>query len=179
MNHRQFASISKYIRLPIVAIGILVIFLTIHLSSPNLAPTNAAEPKTGVEEITSLSPTSAPTPGIGWEITSTSGTAEIQLAKYLAKKDVKIYGAYWCPHCYEQKQLFGKEAWAIVKQVECADDAQTNPQPKVCKKAGIKGFPTWKVKGKLEPGVKKLAELSKITGYKGNLDFKYDRLLER
>jgi hypothetical protein len=179
MRHHQFSSISKYARLPIIAIGILVIFLTIHLSSPNLEPINAAEPETGIEEITSLSPTTSPTPGIGWEITSTSGTAEIKLAKYLAKKDVRMYGAYWCPHCYEQQQLFGKEAWAIVKHVECAEDAQTNPQPKVCQKAGIKGFPTWKVRGKLEPGVKKLAQLSKMTGYKGNLNFKYDRLLAR
>jgi thiol-disulfide isomerase/thioredoxin len=179
MNHRQFASIAKYIRLPIVAIGILVIFLTIHLSSANLAPMNAATEPNIAGEITSLSPTSKPTPGIGWKITSTSGTAEIQLARYLSKKGAVMYGAYWCPHCYEQKQLFGKEAWAIVKQVECAEDAVKNPQPKVCQKAGIKGFPTWKINGKLDPGVKKLAQLSQMTGYKGNLNFKYDRLFDR
>jgi hypothetical protein len=77
-----------------------------------------------------------------------------------------------------KKQLFGKQAWAIVPHIECAEDAKDNPQPKVCTKAGIKGFPTWKIRGKLDAGVKKLAELGKLTGYQGNTDFKYDRLLK-
>jgi hypothetical protein len=89
-----------------------------------------------------------------------------------------MYGAYWCPHCYEQQQLFGKQAWSIVKHVECAEDARENPQPKVCNKAGIKGFPTWKIRGKLDAGVKTLARLSELTGYRGDRNFKYDRLLK-
>ncbi|AFY93925.1 vitamin K epoxide reductase family protein [Chamaesiphon minutus] len=130
-------------------------------------------------EINSLSPITAPEPGIGWEIKSTSGTAEIELAKYLASKDVKMYSAYWCPHCYEQKQLFGKQAWEQVPNVECAADAKKNPQPQVCTQAGIKGFPTWSINGKLDTGVKKLAKLAELTGYKGDTAFKYDRLFTR
>ncbi len=29
-------------------------------------------------------------------------------AKCMASKQVKMYGAYWCPHCVEQKEIFGK-----------------------------------------------------------------------
>ena len=29
-------------------------------------------------------------------------------AKCLASKDVVVYGAYWCPHCQNQKKLFGE-----------------------------------------------------------------------
>ena len=130
-------------------------------------------------EIRSLAPTTAPEPGIGWEIKSASGAAEIELAKHLTQKGVKMYSSYWCPHCYEQKQLFGKQAWAQVTNVECAADAKKNPQPEACTKAGIKGFPTWQIDGKLDPGAKKLAQLGELTGYKGKTEFKYDRLFPR
>jgi uncharacterized membrane protein/glutaredoxin len=133
----------------------------------------------GSVEITSLAPTTESTPGIGWEIKSTSTAAEIELAKHLTQTGAKMYSAYWCPHCYEQKQLFGKQAWAEVTNVECAVDAKKNPQPEACTKAGVKGFPTWIIDGKLDPGVKKLAKLAELTGYKGNTVFKYDRLFAR
>jgi hypothetical protein len=29
-------------------------------------------------------------------------------AKCLASKQAKMYGLYWCPHCAEQKEMFGK-----------------------------------------------------------------------
>ena len=133
----------------------------------------------GKIEITSLAPTTNAEPGVGWEIKSTSTAAEIELAKHLTQTGAKMYSAYWCPHCYEQKQLFGKEAWAQVTNVECAADAKKNAQPEACTKAGIKGFPTWIINGKIDSGTKKLAKLAELTGYKGNTAFKYDRLFTR
>ncbi len=130
-------------------------------------------------EINSLAPTTAAQVGVGWEIKSTSGAAEIELAEHLTRTGAKMYSAYWCPHCYEQKQLFGKQAWAKVTNVECAADAVKNPQPELCVKAGIKGFPTWSLGGKLDSGVKRLAKLAELTGYKGNTAFKYDKLFTR
>ena len=130
-------------------------------------------------ELTTLSPTTDLEVGVGWEIKSTSTPAEIELAKHLTQTGAKMYSAYWCPHCYEQKQLFGKEAWAQVTNVECAADAKKNPQPEACTKAGIKGFPTWIINGKIDSGTKKLAKLAELTGYKGNTAFKYDRLFTR
>jgi hypothetical protein len=127
-------------------------------------------------QIDSLAPTSDMQPRVGWEIKSTSGAAEIGLAKHLARSGAKMYGAYWCPHCYEQEQLFGKQAWQQINYVECAEDALKEPQPQVCRQAGVKGFPTWSIDGKLDAGVKKLSQLAQLTRYKGKTDFKYDRL---
>jgi glutaredoxin len=152
-----------------ICVGLVATLLSVFIS---LLP---YDPAVG-SEIKSLAPTTAPQRGIGWEIQSTSGTAEIDLAKHLTRVGAKMYSAYWCPHCYEQKQLFGKRAWAKIASIECATDAKKNPQPEVCSKAGVKVFPTWVIGGKLDTGVKKLAELGKMTGYKGNTAFKYDRL---
>jgi uncharacterized membrane protein len=127
----------------------------------------------------SISPSTPSQPGIGWPIKFTSDAAEIQLAEHLTKQGAKMYGSYWCPHCYEQKQLFGKQAWAKITYIECAEDAIENPQPKVCQQANIQRFPTWIIDGKAEPQVKKLAKLAEMTNYRGSTSFKYDRLLEK
>ncbi|MBR8831181.1 MAG: vitamin K epoxide reductase family protein [Chlorogloea purpurea SAG 13.99] len=121
-------------------------------------------------------PTVAAAPPYGWEVSTTSGPAEIALAKHLASKGIKEYGAFWCPHCYEQKQLFGKEAVAIIKEekvyVEC--DPQGNaPDPKACSAAGIKGFPTWIIAGAQHSGTQSLEKLAELSGYQGPMDFKY------
>ncbi|HYW18094.1 MAG TPA: hypothetical protein VE956_02065 [Nodularia sp. (in: cyanobacteria)] len=65
-----------------------------------------------------------PKSGVGWEITTTSGEAEIALARHLANTGAKEYVAWWCPHCHEQKLLFRKEAYQIISdsiKVECVD----------------------------------------------------------
>lgn len=113
-----------------------------------------------------------PKPPIGWEITTTSGEAEVALAKHLTATGVKKYGAFWCPHCYEQKQLFGKEGFAEVDYIEC-DSQGKNPQRDICIAEGIQSFPTWQIDGKLNPGTKTLAELAELSKYQGNKDFKY------
>ncbi|MGA1622597.1 MAG: vitamin K epoxide reductase family protein [Synechocystis sp.] len=113
-----------------------------------------------------------PRPPMGWPITTQSGPAEIELAEHLTAKEVLNYGAFWCPHCYEQKQLLGKEAFEKVTYIEC-DPAGKNPQTQACVDAGIKSFPTWEINGEMLPGVKLPAELAELTDYTGNTDFKY------
>ncbi|HEY9797870.1 MAG TPA: vitamin K epoxide reductase family protein [Leptolyngbyaceae cyanobacterium] len=114
----------------------------------------------------------APKPGVGWEITTTSGEAEIALARHLKQVGVKAYVAYWCPHCYEQKQLFGKQAYDEINHVECAPDGR-NAQPQSCKNAGVQAFPSWEINGKLTSGIKTLEELADLTAYQGPRNFKY------
>jgi uncharacterized membrane protein len=109
---------------------------------------------------------------IGWKVTTTSGEAEIALARHLKQVGVKEYGAYWCPHCYEQKQLFGKQAYSEIPYIECAADGK-NAQPQACVDAGVKGFPSWVINGQLSSGIKTLEELADLTGYKGPRNFKY------
>jgi glutaredoxin len=104
------------------------------------------------------------------EISTRSGTAENSLAQYLAKRGVKFYGAYWCPHCQHQKELFGKEAVNYLPYVECARDAQ-NSQAQLCKEKKVELFPSWEINGKIIPGSKSLKELAKITGYQGPKNF--------
>jgi len=63
------------------------------------------------------------------------------LAQCLADKGVKMYGAWWCPHCKDQKALFGS-AFKKVSYVECSP-GQTKSMSQECTDAGIKGYPTW------------------------------------
>lgn len=107
----------------------------------------------------------------GPAVTTTSGPAEIALARHLTEIGAKEYGAFWCPHCYDQKQLFGKEAFAIIDYVEC-DPKGKNPRPQLCQQAGIEGFPTWEINKTLYPGVQPLDELAKASGYQGPQNFK-------
>ena len=69
-------------------------------------------------------PKERPKPGVGWEITTTSAKAEIALAQHLLNIGAKEYVAWWCPHCHEQKLLFGKSAYQIINdsiKVKCVD----------------------------------------------------------
>ncbi len=108
----------------------------------------------------------------GPPVTTVSGPSEMALARHLAELDAKEYGAYWCPHCHEQKQLFGKEAFSLIEYVECDPKGQ-NPRPQLCREAGIKGFPTWEIDGKLYDGTKELEELADLSGYEGPREFQY------
>jgi hypothetical protein len=119
----------------------------------------------------SLSPTGEPTPGVGWPITTTSGEAEIALARHLTQMGAKKYNAWWCPHCHEQKQLFGKEAYSEINRIEC-DPSGNNPRPDLCQAAKVQSYPSWEIKGKLYPGVQSLEELAQISGYTGPRNFK-------
>ena len=112
------------------------------------------------------------TPGeSGLPITTTSGTAEIALAKHLKQVEAKMYGAFWCPHCHEQKQLFGQEASQLINYIEC-DPKGKKPQPELCEAAKIESFPTWKVKGKSVSGTQSLEELAVMSGYQGARNFR-------
>jgi uncharacterized membrane protein len=94
-------------------------------------------------------------------ITTTSTEREIKLATQLQKLDAKMYGAYWCSHCYDQKQVFGQEAFAKLTYLECSKDG-VNSQSKVCKAREVPGYPTWEINGKLYPGEQELDELEDL-----------------
>lgn len=108
----------------------------------------------------------------GPEITTTSGPAEIALARHLTAIGAKEYGAWWCPHCYEQKQLFGKEAFAAVNYIECASPDNPREQTAACREAGIASYPTWIINGQQYSGAIPLDQLADLSGYTGPRDFK-------
>ena len=104
--------------------------------------------------------------GVPPAVTSASTPQTIELAEHLTSTGAVMYSAYWCPHCHEQKELFGKEATAKLKVVECAPDGR-NSQKALCDSKKIEGFPTWEINGKLDSGVKPLAKLAELSGFKG------------
>ena len=99
-------------------------------------------------------------------VLSESSPAKEALAEYLTKQGAVIYTAWWCPHCHEQQELFGRQAAAKLKVIECATDGR-NSQTALCEQKKIQGFPTWEIKGKLDSGVKPLKELADLSGYTG------------
>ena len=109
-------------------------------------------------------------PGAPPLVTSASNPAKTALAEHLTASGAVMYSAYWCPHCHEQKEMFGKEASKTLKVVECAPTGQNN-QAELCQSKGIEGFPTWEINGELDSGVKKLKDLARLSGYKGSQDF--------
>ncbi|NJN73664.1 MAG: vitamin K epoxide reductase family protein [Limnothrix sp. RL_2_0] len=123
-------------------------------------------------EIIPLAPAKSPQPPSGWDITTTSGPAEISLAEHLTEIGAIKYGAYWCPHCYEQKQLFGPEAFSKINYIECAEGGK-DPQPDLCTAANLEGFPTWDINGERYSGTQSLQKLSEASDYQGSTDFKY------
>ena len=62
-------------------------------------------------------------------------------ARCLTAKGVKMYGAFWCPHCEEQKEMFGP-SFEFVPYVECGVKG-SHAQTQVCTQAGVKNYPTW------------------------------------
>lgn len=66
------------------------------------------------------------------EITNKSGPREMKIAKALKERGAKMYGAYWCSHCFEQKQRLGAEAMRLIPYIECAKDGE-NSQTGLCK----------------------------------------------
>lgn len=58
----------------------------------------------------------------------------------LTDKGVKMFGAWWCPHCQNQKKLF-EGAFEKINYIECSlPNRQMN---QTCRDAGIEGYPTW------------------------------------
>ncbi|MFN6540840.1 MAG: vitamin K epoxide reductase family protein [Nostoc sp. EkiNYC01] len=107
----------------------------------------------------------------GLPITTTSGAAEIALAQHLKQAGVKMYGAYWCPHCHAQKQLFGQEAFGQIDYIEC-DPKGKNPQTDRCQAAKVKGYPTWEINGQSYSGTQSLEKLAELSGYSKPRNFK-------
>ncbi len=85
------------------------------------------------------------------------------LARHLREKGAVMYGAHWCPHCTEQKALFGAAA-KDVPYVECAADA-VNGRPDLCQQAGVKSFPTWVMGTERREGTQSLRALADFSKF--------------
>ena len=97
---------------------------------------------------------------------ATFDTAQkISLAKHLTDSGVKLYGAFWCSHCDDQKQLFGEVAFEYIDYNECSTPDGL-AQTEVCIVEEIKAYPTWEFADKERVSkVFSLKELAEKTGF--------------
>jgi hypothetical protein len=86
-------------------------------------------------------------------------------AHCLGARGVKMYGAYWCPHCQEQKEKFGA-SFEYAPYVECGVKGDPRAQSQVCKDENVKHYPTWQFPptGERVERIFTLEELSDRTG---------------
>jgi len=86
-----------------------------------------------------------------------------EFAQCLADSGTKMFGAWWCPHCTSQKELFGK-SFDKVNYIECSSPGSQS-MIKFCKDAGIEGYPTWEFSdGSRLSGERSLEELGEKSG---------------
>lgn len=94
-------------------------------------------------------------------VSTVSSERALALSSQLQALDTKMYGAYWCSHCYDQKELLGVQAMAKIPYIECSKDG-VNSQTKACKTRDVPGYPTWEINGRLFPGEREIDELEDI-----------------
>jgi len=95
------------------------------------------------------------------KITAKSSDEAMRIARELEKLNTRFFGAFWCTHCFDQKQTLGKEAMELIPYFECDQDG-FNSQRKLCKDLKLPGYPTWEINGELYPGEQSLKELDDI-----------------
>ncbi|MFH1630900.1 MAG: hypothetical protein ABIA21_01610 [Candidatus Aenigmatarchaeota archaeon] len=82
-----------------------------------------------------------------------------EFAECLTHNDVIMMGSDGCPHCRDQKKIFGT-AFRNVNYVNCdTDEEKVN-----CVSASVKAYPTWFFGLKRYEGVKSLESLSNLSG---------------
>lgn len=85
-----------------------------------------------------------------------------EFAQCLGNAGAKFYGAFWCPHCQEQKKLFGNSVDKLPYE-ECSTP-DGKGQLAICKEKGIQSYPTWIfADDSRETGVLSLAKLAEKT----------------
>ncbi|KAJ1627926.1 hypothetical protein T492DRAFT_841987 [Pavlovales sp. CCMP2436] len=93
----------------------------------------------------------------------------LELAKHLKREGATFYGAFWCPHCRNQRRYFGKEALGFVNYVEC-DARGIGSKANVCARAAVDGYPTWMIGKKRISGERSLADLAQFSNFPGVFD---------
>lgn len=133
---------------------VLLVVSTLNSSYSISQPTNTSSAMTELEYFTT-------------EITTESTPFAISLAKHLRSIGAKMYGAFWCSHCHDQKQMFGREAAKLLDYVECFPDGVKKGayMANACREAKLEGFPSWIINGEVLSGEKKLSELAELSGF--------------
>lgn len=87
------------------------------------------------------------------------------LAEYLTQRGAKFYGASWCHHCQDQKELFGGAA-RYLPYVECSPHGPKAPRATTCEVEDIKNYPTWSIDGRRMESVLTAESLARLSGFR-------------
>ncbi len=137
---------------PALAAGLAALLLA-SLATPSRARAEAGSVGAGAST----------TPTIG-EALKPSTAEQLALSDWLRKRGVIFYGAWWCPACFQQKNLFGKQAGNQLPYVECDKEEAGRER---CSAAGVRVFPTWVQGGQRLEGVQTVEELKAWSGFPG------------
>ncbi len=84
-------------------------------------------------------------------------------AQCIADSGATFFGAFWCPHCINQKAAFGNRAGKLLPYKECS--TANRKQNSLCQEEEIESYPTWEfVDGSRMTGELSFLELSENTG---------------
>ena len=119
-----------------------------------------------------LTPTQAAAPGPPVDSTSPhvgqplqgSNAEQLALSALLKSRGFIFYGAWWCPACFKQKNLFGQEAGNQLPYVECEKRPEEREH---CQAVGIRAYPTWVLGTERREGVLTLEQLKRWSGFAG------------
>jgi thiol-disulfide isomerase/thioredoxin len=86
-----------------------------------------------------------------------------EFATCLTESGARMYGAYWCSHCQDQKKEFGS-SWEFVEYIECSLP-NNGGQTQACITAEIESYPTWEFEDdSRKQGLVSLEDLSEKSG---------------
>mgnify|MGYP001619355939 FL=1 len=101
--------------------------------------------------------------GVYWLVKTPGRAGKLDtFATCIKDSGALFYGAFWCPHCQNQKAMFGSSA-KLLPYVECSTPDGNGQLPE-CRDAGVTGYPTWKFPdGTIKTGEVSLETLSELT----------------
>ncbi|PNW74514.1 hypothetical protein CHLRE_12g493150v5 [Chlamydomonas reinhardtii] len=96
-------------------------------------------------------------------VATESSSRAMDLAARLNAVGARMYGAFWCSHCLEQKEEFGGAAMTQFPYVECFPNGWRKGEKlaPLCEAANVRAFPTWVIGGKTIEGELLLDEVEK------------------
>ncbi|MEX2013863.1 MAG: hypothetical protein WD896_00730 [Parcubacteria group bacterium] len=102
--------------------------------------------------------------GIVWLVKTPSRPGKLDtFASCLKDSGAIFYGAFWCPHCQNQKAMFGSSA-KLLPYTECSTPDSRGRLP-ICTEAQVESYPTWQfADGTRQTGEVSLGALSEATG---------------
>ena len=89
------------------------------------------------------------------------------LAIHLRDSGARFYGAYWCPSCQRQKELFEASAERL-PYVECTPNGRNGARSFACTANDVQDYPTWIINGRRYTGVLPADELARLSGFESS-----------